>query len=58
VRAIVRGGRRSNPVAVVVGRLGSLLGRRRDIGVWLSGLTVGAAFYLWARRVWATARRL
>jgi short-subunit dehydrogenase len=58
VRAIVRRGRRSNPLAAVVGRLGSLLGRRRDLGVWLSGLTVGAAFYLWARRVWATARRL
>jgi short-subunit dehydrogenase len=57
LRAIVRRPGRSNPLGAVLARLRSLVPRRR-VGVWLSGLGVGAAFYLWARRVWATARRL
>ncbi|HEY6476599.1 MAG TPA: SDR family oxidoreductase [Polyangia bacterium] len=56
VRAVVQRGRRSKRVAAVVSRMRSLLGHRRDIGVWLSGLAVGAAVYLWARRLWATPR--
>jgi short-subunit dehydrogenase len=57
IRARLRGQRRANPVVGAVERLGSRL-RRGPIGVWLSGLGVGAVFFLWARRLWATARRL
>jgi short-subunit dehydrogenase len=56
MRALVRGHGRSNPLRQALAGLRSLAHRRR-LGVWLSGLGVGAGFCLWARRVWVTARR-
>jgi short-subunit dehydrogenase len=57
IRNIVRRQRRGNPLVHALRRLRALVQRPRA-GIWLSGVGVGAACYLWARRVWATARRL
>jgi len=57
VRAIIRRQRRPKSIGPALARLRALV-RRPRVGVWLSGLGAGAAVFLWARRVWATARRL
>jgi short-subunit dehydrogenase len=58
VRAIIRRQRRPKSIGPALARLRALVRRRPRVGVWLSGLGAGAAVFLWARRVWATARRL
>lgn len=59
IRAIVRRQQRSTPLLHALARFRALVRRRGGaVAVWLSGLGVGAACYFWARRVWATARRL
>jgi NAD(P)-dependent dehydrogenase (short-subunit alcohol dehydrogenase family) len=57
IRAIARRGSRSNPLAGLVRRLERVVRRRPGIGLWLSGLTAGAAMYLFARGLWTAGKR-
>ncbi len=57
IRALARRGPRSSLLAGIVRTWERMVRRGPSIGVWLSGLTVGAAMYLFARRLWAAARR-
>ncbi len=56
IRALARRGRRAPSLAGVARTLERMVRRGPDIGAWLSGLTVGAAIYLFARRLWAAGR--
>jgi short-subunit dehydrogenase len=57
IRALARRGPRSRPLVGIVRMWERIVRRGPSIGVWLSGLTVGAAMYLFARRLWAVGRR-